>query len=236
VGAGRPAGERNGVGQGKKIRLVLVDDHRVVRDGLEMLLAREPGIEIVGSCASGWAAVSLCERTAPDVVVMDLSMPDMDGTRATRMIRQRRPCTQVLVLTSFLEEALLRASLDAGACGYLLKSVSRDGLVAAVRAAALGRPTVDPAALALLLRPGPRRPGNDLTGRERDVLALLVLGKTNQEIGLDLGISPGTVRVYVSNILLKLDVANRTEAAVAAVQHGLVAAAESLPHSASVLR
>jgi two-component system, NarL family, response regulator LiaR len=224
------------VRQENEIRLMLVDDHRVVRDGLEMLLAREQGIEIVSSCASGWAAVSFCERAAPDVVVMDLSMPDMDGTSATRMIRQRHPHTQVLVLTSFLEEALLRDALEAGACGYLLKSVSREELAAAVRDAALGRPTVDAAALPLLFRARQQRPGEDLTGRERDVLALLITGMTNQEIGLDLGISPGTVRVYVSNILAKLDVANRTEAAVAAVQHGLVPAAESQPPSAGVVR
>jgi NarL family two-component system response regulator LiaR len=212
------------------IRVVLVDDHQVVRDGLEMLLANEDGIEVVGSFGSGQIAVSECDRLRPDVVLMDLSMPELDGTRATRLIRERQPQTQVLVLTSYLEEDLLHDALEAGACGYLLKSIGSDELAAAVRAAAQGEPTVDPAALPLLFRAsGRRRPGEDLTTRELDVLALLVAGMTNQQIGQDLGIGPGTVRTHVSSILAKLGVSNRTEAAVAALQHGLVALTDGEP-------
>jgi two-component system, NarL family, response regulator LiaR len=205
------------------VRVMLVDDHQVVRDGLAMLLANEDGIEVVGSFGSGRVAVSECDRLRPDVVVMDLSMPELDGTRATRLIRERLPQTQVLVLTSYLEEDLLHDALEAGACGYLLKSIGKDELTAALRAAARGEPTVDPAALPLLLKArGRQRLGDDLTTRELDVLALLVSGMTNQEISDDLGIGPGTVRAHVSSILAKLGVSNRTEAAVTAMQHGLV--------------
>jgi NarL family two-component system response regulator LiaR len=212
------------------IRVVLVDDHRVVRDGLEMLLANEEGIEVVGSFGSGGVAVAECDRLRPDVVLMDLSMPELDGTRATRLIRERQPQIQVLVLTSYLEEDLLHDALEAGACGYLLKSIGSDELAAAVRAAALGEPTVDPSAMRLLFRAsGRRRPGEDLTTRELDVLALLVAGMTNQQIGQDLGIGPGTVRTHVSTILAKLGVSNRTEAAVAALQHGLVSLLDGEP-------
>lgn len=205
------------------IRVLLVDDHRVVRDGLELLLAQADHVDVVGSCADGAASASECERVRPHVVLMDLAMPDMDGVTATRVIRDRFPDVHVLVLTSFLDEDLLRGALEAGASGYLLKSVGQTELVAAIRAAARGEATIDPTALPLLFKRGTeRRLGDDLTAREREVLALLTGGLTNPQIGEQLTISAGTVRVYVSNILAKLGVANRTEAAVVALQHGLV--------------
>ncbi len=210
------------------IGLMIVDDHRVVREGLELLLSQVDDIEVVCSSGQGSAVVDLCDRHAPDVVLMDLSMPGVGGVEATELIRTHHPDVQVLVLTSFLDEQLLRDALEAGACGYLLKSVSRDDLVTAIRAALRGQATVDPEALPLLFRPASeQRLGDDLTSRERDVLALLVDGLTNGQIGSALGISPGTVRVYVSNILMKLGAENRTAAAVMAVQHGLITPQES---------
>lgn len=206
---------------------MIVDDHRVVRQGLEMLLGQIDDIEVVESCGGGTAAIHWLQRYEADVVLMDLAMPDLGGVEATRQIRQQFPGVEVLVLTSFLEEQLLRDALEAGACGYLLKKIDRDDLAAAIRAAARGQATVDPEALPLLFRPSAPRVGDDLTGRERDVLALLVDGLTNDDIAGTLGISIGTVRVYVSNVLAKLDVDNRTAAAVTAVQHGLVGAYEA---------
>lgn len=209
------------------IRVLIVDDHRVVREGLELLLARGEGIEVVGSSGRGSDAVDLCARHAPHVVLMDLSMPDLDGVEATRLIRAHHPDVEVLVLTSFLDEQLLRDALDAGACGYLLKSTGRDDLIAAIRAAVRGQATVDPEALPLLFhRPDTNRLGGDLTARESDVLAFLVDGMTNKQIGQKLGIGAGTVRVHVSNVIAKLGVENRTAAAVTAVQHRLVAPGE----------
>ena len=205
------------------IRIMLVDDHRVIRNGLEMVLASEDDMRVVATVGSGREAVDLCAAVHPEVVLMDLALPDLDGTSVTRLIRQVNANIQVLVLTSFLDEDLLHGALDAGACGYLLKSVGPDELVAAIRAAHDGRPTFDPAALPLLLRSS-RQPvfGHDLTTREREVLVELTAGRTNGQIGRALGISTGTVRVYVSNILTKLAVTNRTEAATVAIRRRLV--------------
>lgn len=209
------------------VRVLIIDDHRVVRQGLELLLSQADGIEVVGSTGRGTDAVELCARHEPHVVLMDLSMPELGGVEATRLVRAHHPRIEVLVLTSFLDEELLRDALEAGACGYLLKSVGRDDLVAAIRAAARGEATVDPEALPLLFhRPGANRLGDDLTARESDVLAFLVDGMTNKQIAQELGIGAGTVRVYVSNVIAKLGVENRTAAAVTAVQHRLVAPGE----------
>ncbi len=187
-----------------------------------MLLGQIDDIQVVESCGGGTAAVHWLQSHQADVVLMDLAMPDLGGVEATRQIRRQHPGVEVLVLTSFLDEQLLRDALEAGACGYLLKKIDRDDLATAIRAAARGQATVDPEALPLLFRPSAPRIGDDLTGRERDVLALLVDGRTNDDIAGALGISIGTVRVYVSNVLAKLGVDNRTAAAVTAVQHGLV--------------
>jgi DNA-binding NarL/FixJ family response regulator len=202
--------------------VLVVDDHPVLRDGIGLLLADVEDITVVGSLGSGKAALGYCERDAPDVVLMDLMMPDVDGVEAARIVRSRHPGTQVLVLTSFPDERLLRASLEAGACGYLLKSVGHAELVAAIRDAAHGRPTIDAEMLPMLVHQPPNQVGDDLTPRERDVLEALVRGLRNEEIAHELGIAPGTVRAYVSNLLAKLGVDNRTGAAVAAIQRGLV--------------
>ena len=209
------------------IRVMLVDDHAMVRDGLKVFLSNYADIRVVAEAEDGAEAVALAERARPDVVLMDLLMPGLDGPAATERIRKARPEAQVIALTSFVEEELIRRTLRAGAVGYLLKDVNPARLAEAIRAAHRGRPTIDSAAAQALARgatEGPT-PGSDLTAREREVLALLVEGATNDEIGRALCISAATVRLHVSHILSKLDASNRTEAATIAARHGLVARA-----------
>jgi NarL family two-component system response regulator LiaR len=206
------------------IRVLIVDDHLLMRDGLELLVSTFEDVIVVGTAEDGEQAVALCAQTQPDVVLMDIVMPVMDGPAATAQIRTRYPQIQVIALTSFVEEELIQRSIQAGAIGFLLKNASADQLSQAIRAAAGGQPTLDPAATQVLLRgaTASAAPGRDLTERERQVLALLVEGKTNKAIAEELILSPGTVRVYVSNILAKLGVGNRTEAVALAIHHGLV--------------
>ncbi len=206
------------------IRVMLVDDHTMVRRGLATFLEVFDDLVLVGEAANGDEALEQCARLMPDVVLMDLAMPEVDGVTATRAIRRRFPAVQVLALTSFKEEELIQNALQAGAIGYLLKDVTADELAQAIRAAYRGRATLAPAALQAMVRAAslPLTPGYDLTERERAVLALLVEGLNNTEIAEKLVVSPSTIKSHVSHILRKLNAASRTEAAALAVRHHLV--------------
>jgi NarL family two-component system response regulator LiaR len=206
------------------IRVMLVDDHTMVRRGLAAFLQVFDDLELVGEAANGDEAVQLCARLLPEVVLMDLAMPDMDGVTATHIIRQRSPSVQVLALTSFTEEKLIQNALQAGAIGYLLKDVTADELAQAIRAAHSGRVTLSPAAVQAMVHAATQlpAPGHDLTERERAVLTLMVEGLNNTEIAAKLVVSPSTIKSHVSHILRKLDVAGRTEAVALAVRHHLV--------------
>ncbi len=207
----------------ERIRVVVVDDHEMVRSGLATFLRVVSDLELVGEAGSGEDGVRLCEQVQPDVVLMDMVLPGMDGVAATREVRARCPLTRVVALTSFPEEDLVQRALEAGATGYLLKNVGARELVAAIRAARLDRPTLSPeAAQALIHRATrPATPGHDLSAREREVLGLMKQGLSNRAIAERLIISASTVDFHVSNILGKLGVATRTEAVALAVQHHL---------------
>ncbi len=206
------------------IRVLLVDDHTMVRRGLTTFLKVYDDLQLVGEAATGEAAIQLCDRLLPDVVLMDLVMPGMDGVEATRVIRRQFPTVQVIALTSFNEEGLVQSVLRAGAISYLLKDVSAKELVQAIRAAHTGRSTLSPAATQALIHTTTQAPtlGHDLTKRERTVLALMATGLSNTEIAAELGVSPSTIKSHVSHILAKFDVASRTEAVALAVRHHLV--------------
>jgi NarL family two-component system response regulator LiaR len=206
------------------IRVVLVDDHAVVRSGLGAFLLAFDDLELVGEAGGGEEAVRLCEQVQPDVALMDLVMPGMDGAAATRAIRERCPQVQVIALTSFKEDELVQGALQAGAISYLLKNVSADELADAIRAAHAGRPTLAPEAARALVQAAshPSPPGHDLTPREREVLALMVEGLSNPQIAERLVVSRSTVKFHVSSILSKLGADSRTEAVALAVQNNLV--------------
>lgn len=207
------------------IRVMLVDDHTMVRRGLATFLQVFDDLELVGEADDGAAAIHLCARIQPDVVLMDMVMPQMDGVTATRAIRQQFPLVQVIALTSFKEEELVQKVLQAGAIGYLLKDVSAEELVQAIRAAHAGRSTLAQEAAQALIHATTQSPtlGHDLTEREREVLGLMVAGFNNTEIADKLSVSPSTIKTHVSHVLAKLDVTSRTEAAALAVRHGLIA-------------
>jgi NarL family two-component system response regulator LiaR len=207
-----------------RIRVLVVDDHTMVRRGLATFLKVFDDMEMAGEAASGQAAITLCDKLQPDVVLMDMVMPDMDGATATRIIRKHSPQIQVLALTSFKEEILVQSALQAGAIGYLLKDVSADELVQAIRAAHAGRSTLSAEAAQALVHAAsqPPTPGIDLTDREREVLNLLVEGLNNTQIAGRLVVSPSTVKSHVSNILSKLGVSSRTEAVTLALRNHLV--------------
>lgn len=206
------------------IRVMLVDDHTMVRRGLATFLQISDNLELVGEADSGEEAIRLCMRLLPDVILMDMVMPDMDGVTATRLIRQQFPTVQVIALTSFKETGLVQSALQAGAIGYLLKDISADELARAIRAAHAGQTTLASEVAQGLIRAAtqPTAPGTDLTEREHEVLRLLVEGLNNTEIAEKLVVSPSTIKSHVSNILAKLNVTSRTEAAALAVRLHLV--------------
>ncbi len=210
--------------QATPIRVMLVDDHAVVRSGLSTFLMVQDDLELVAEAGSGEEALARVEGARPDVILMDLMMPGMDGAETTRLIRQRHPEVQVVVLTSFPEEDLVTKALRAGAISYLLKNVAADELAAAIRKAHTGRSTLAPEAAQALIHSTtqPPKPGHDLTEREREVLALLAQGHNNVEIAAALIVSRSTIKFHVSNILSKLGASSRTEAVAIAMENGIV--------------
>jgi NarL family two-component system response regulator LiaR len=206
------------------IRVLLVDDHPVVRQGLRALLSTQEGIEVVGEAADGDAAVTAAERLSPDVVLMDVVMPEMDGVEALRRIAESRPQTRVVMLTSYADERRALEAVDAGASGFLLKDASPRDVVSAIRAAHRGEAVLHPAIAAKLLAERRRPPAAhaDLTPRELEVLRLIAHGLQNKRIAADLHLSEKTVKTHVSAILRKLDVTDRTQAAMYAVRERLV--------------
>jgi NarL family two-component system response regulator LiaR len=209
------------------IRVLLVDDHAVVREGLRNFLALQDGLEIVGEASDGNEAIEQAQRLEPDVILMDLVMPGLDGIGAMRQLRARSPASRVIVLTSFLEDERVLPAIQAGAAGYLLKNVAPAELARAIRAAHAGEAIIDPTAAARLVhaiadaRPRIEEPER-LTRRERDVLELIARGQSNKRIALELGISEKTVKTHVGHLLAKLGVTDRTQAALMAVEEGLV--------------
>jgi NarL family two-component system response regulator LiaR len=203
---------------------MLVDDHMMVRRGLATLLKVYDDLQLAGEAESGEDAIRVCSEVLPDVVLMDLVLPKMDGAAATRAIRKSFPQVRVLALTSFNEGELIKNALEAGAIGYLLKDVTADELARAIRAAHSGRATLSPEAAQALVETAnqPPAPGLDLTEREREVLALVVEGLNNTQIAGRLTVSPSTVKSHVSSILSKLGVASRTEAVTLALRQRIV--------------
>jgi two-component system, NarL family, response regulator LiaR len=208
----------------KPIQVMIVDDHTMVRKGLATILKVFPDLQLAGEAENGSAAINLCGETQPDVILMDMVMPDMDGATVTRIIRQQFPQVQVIVLTSFKEGELIKNALEAGAIGYLLKDVSAEELAKAIRAAYSGRATLSPEAAQSLVETAnlPPTPGLDLTEREREVLSLMIEGLNNTQIAGRLTVSPSTIKSHVSNILSKLGVASRTEAVTLALRNHIV--------------
>lgn len=214
---------------GDKITILLVDDHSIVRSGVRAYLDANPDLEVVGEAASGAEAVRLAAELAPDVILMDLVMPEMDGVEATWRVRQVSPRTQVVVLTSFHEDSHIFPAIKAGALSYLLKDIDPEELAGAVRAAARGEAVLNPQVAARLVqemrgeKPGPAgvNPYTTLSEREMEVLLLLAEGLSNSEIARRLVLSEKTVKSHVSNILNKLHLADRTQAAILAWREGL---------------
>ena len=208
----------------RAIRVMLVDDHNVVRSGLATALSACEGLEVVGQAKNGREAVELCRRTKPEVILMDLMMPEMDGIAATRAILAEHPEIKVIAMTSFDDKELVHGVLAAGAISYLLKNVTADELAKAIRDAASGRSTLSPEAASVLVqstRPT-KDPLVDLTEREREVLSQVVQGQSNQQIAEALVISVATVKAHISNILSKLGVSSRAEATAYAIRHKIV--------------
>ena len=208
----------------QKIRVMLVDDHNVVRSGLATFLMAYDDLELVGQAGNGVEAVNLCHRQNPDVILMDLMMPEMDGIAATRAILEDYPDVKIIAMTSFEEEELVHGVLEAGAISYLLKNVTSDALADAIRAASLGKSTLSPEAAKALVQAtrSARQPLYDLTEREKEVLDLVVQGQSNRQIAEALVITVATVKAHVSAILSKLEVSSRAEAIAYAIKHKLV--------------
>ncbi|MPM91491.1 Response regulator protein VraR [bioreactor metagenome] len=208
----------------RPIRVMVVDDHAVVRSGLNAFLSSYDDLQMAGTAKSGEEAVQLCEEIKPDVVLMDLIMPGMDGVAATKAIRKLLPKTQVIILTSFKEDTMIQKAIQAGAIGYLLKDVQADEIAEAIRLVNAGQSILSPEATQALMRVAnqPRQLGYDLSDRELEVLALMVKGLNNTEIAEKLVVSLSTIKHHVSHILSKLDATNRSEAVALAVQNHLV--------------
>ncbi|HET7168115.1 MAG TPA: response regulator transcription factor [Candidatus Limnocylindrales bacterium] len=217
----------------KPIRVLLVDDHAMVRRGMRDFLGLHDDLEVVGEAVDGAEAIELAATLRPDIVVMDLMLPGIDGIEATATIKARQPAIEIVAITSFVEEARVVAAIEAGASGFLLKDAEADELAAAIRAAAAGEVHLHPAVAGVVARRMRGGAANgaagqagrdgiaDLTARERDVLAGVARGLSNRAIAADLGITERTARTHVSNILSKLDLSSRTQAALLAVQHAL---------------
>ena len=208
------------------LRLLLVDDHAIVREGLRALLEDSEEIMIVGEASNGDEAVSAALALKPDVVLIDLKMPGLAAPEAIKRIRTELPATQVLVLTSYAEEGQVQEVMGRGALGYVLKDIAKAELVRAIRTVAGGHPWLDAEAqrslLAQLRKPAPTDPLAELTDRERSVLELIAQGRSNKQIGRTLHLTEGTIKGYVSSILSKLGLEDRTQAALFAVRHGVV--------------
>ncbi len=211
-----------------KIRVLIADDHPMVRQGIRTFLESHTDIEVVGEAATGSEAVTQTHELVPDIVLMDLKLPDLDGVAATREIKAHNPEARVIALTAFDDDQLILAALQAGAAGYLLKEIDADGLVNAIRAAARGETPLAPQVTQKLVETV-RQPHADentklasLSEREREILSLLAQGLTNREIAARLEISDKTVKFHVSNILEKLQLSDRTQAALFAARHGLI--------------
>jgi NarL family two-component system response regulator LiaR len=208
------------------IRVLLVDDHAVVREGLRTFLELQDGMEVVGEAEDGRQAVAEAERLTPDVILMDLVMPVLDGVGAMRELRRKLPRVRVIVLTSFAEDDRLLPAIQAGAAGYLMKNVQPKELARAIRAAHAGEALLDPAVAARLVeaiaQPAGEEPRDELTPREHEVLELIGQGLSNKRIALALGVSEKTVKTHVGHVLAKLGVTDRTQAALHAVRSGLL--------------
>nr|WP_157465096.1 response regulator transcription factor [Deinococcus apachensis] len=209
------------------VRVLLVDDHAVVRQGLRLFLGLDPQIEVVGEAANGEEALAETDRLNPDVVVMDLMMPVMDGIQATRLLRRQHPDIEVIALTSTLEEHKVNGAIDAGAMGYMLKDASSDTLADAIHAAARGEVRLHPEAARRLVRDF-RTPEmrETLTPKEVIVLQLIARGYSNRDIAADQGVTEATVKTHVSRLLSKLGLESRTQAALYALRHGLASLEE----------
>jgi len=206
-----------------RIRVAIADDHRVVRVGLEQLLATFDDVEPAGSAAGGERAVELCLAERPDVLLLDLSMPDLDGIEVTRRLAEGAPQTRIVVFTSFSDRERIVQAIDAGAIGYLLKDAEPDEIHAAIRAAARGEAPLAPKAAAALLAERSARPAAvELTAREREVLGLVVAGMANKQIARRLGISEKTVKGHLTNLFQRIGVADRTQAALWAERTGVL--------------
>lgn len=213
-----------------RVRIVLVDDHTLFRSGMRMLLGREAGFEVVGEAGDASEGIKAVARLAPDVVLLDLNMPGMSGAEASRILTEETPDARVLMLTVSEDAEDLFAALRAGACGYLLKNIEADALIAAIRSAAAGESVISPRMMGKLLSgvraetPVPARevPESErLTPREGEILALIARGKSNKEIARALEVAESTVKIHVQNLLRKLGLASRVQAAVYAVERGL---------------
>jgi NarL family two-component system response regulator LiaR len=210
--------------ENRPIRVLVADDHSIVRSGLAAFLEAYSDLELVGQASDGEQAIRLCRELAPDVVLMDLVMPGVDGIAATRAITAMNADIQVIALTSFSADDLVARALQAGAISYLMKNVSHAELAAAIRAAVAGRATLAPEATQAIIRKvtQPPPPGADLTAREREVLRLMVAGMSNLQIAARLTVTQSTAKSHVSNIISKLGVSSRTEAVALALRHHLV--------------
>ena len=208
----------------KRIKVMIVDDHPIVRSGLVTMLLAFDDLELIGEASSGDIALALCQQELPDVILMDMVMPGMDGLETTRKVLEQYPSVKIIILTSFTKDTMVQDALEAGATSYLLKDSSIDQLAEAIRSAYTGQPTLSPEATRALVnsKSGPPSFEPGLTAREKQVLALIVEGLSNEEIADQLVISHATARHHVSACISKLGVKNRTQAATLAVKHKLI--------------